>query len=99
MHARKRTLKLAPHKVEAAVSDFKEHHLHKFRSQKGFKGVTILGNRDSGEMTAISFWDTEEDLQASSDVGREAGEAIAKVGDGEVDSGGEVLDVLVDDTA
>jgi heme-degrading monooxygenase HmoA len=99
MHARKRTLKVAPHKVEAAVSDFKDNHLHKFREQKGFKGVTILGNRDTGELTAISFWATEEDVHGSADLGRDAGESVSKAGDGEADTGGEVLDVLVDDTA
>jgi heme-degrading monooxygenase HmoA len=99
MHARKRNLRVAPEKVDAAVSDFKENHLHKFRSKKGYKGVTIVGDRKSGKMTAISFWETEEDVHGSSDLGREAGEAFANVGDGEGDSGGEVLDVLVDDTA
>jgi heme-degrading monooxygenase HmoA len=99
MHARKRTLNVQRHKVDAAANDFKENHLHKFRKQKGFKGVTVLANRNTGEMTAISFWETEEDVHGSEDLGREASESVSRAGDAEGDSGAEVLEVLVDDTA
>jgi heme-degrading monooxygenase HmoA len=99
MHARKRRLRVAPHKVEAAVAEFKENHLHKFRDQKGYKGVTVLADRGSGEMTAISFWETEEDVHGSADLGRDAGESVSRAGDGEGDTDGEVLEVVVDDTA
>jgi heme-degrading monooxygenase HmoA len=35
-----------------------------YRTVKGFKGVTFLGDETSGEYGSISLWESKEDLEA-----------------------------------
>ncbi|MDX6637094.1 MAG: hypothetical protein QOJ01_605 [Solirubrobacterales bacterium] len=96
MHARSKTFELDPAKLDAATEEFKKKHLHRFQAQKGFKRVTIMGNRKSGNVTAVSFWESESDMQASNELGREAGEDMNRVGGGRGAVGGGDGEVLVD---
>jgi hypothetical protein len=55
-----------------------------------------MGNRTSGHVTAVSFWESESDMQASNELGREAGEDMNRVGGGRGAVGGGDGEVLVD---
>jgi heme-degrading monooxygenase HmoA len=48
------------------------------REQRGFKGFTAMGDRSSGRVVAVSFWESESDMQASEDAVRESRERAAE---------------------
>ena len=49
------------------------------REQSGFKGFTVLGDRSSGRVVAMSYWNSEGDMQASEEAVRESREGAAQV--------------------
>jgi heme-degrading monooxygenase HmoA len=70
MHARMSTLR---------SSDL-EHVLPLLQQQDGFKGFVALGDRQSGKLIGVSFWESEQAMQAAEEVGdrtrRESAEAM-----------------------
>ncbi len=81
--ARSRRLRVKPERVDAAIAAFESEQLPQFKQQRGFHGVTLLANRDSGELIGISYWETEEHLTASAGLGRSAGERVGEAGEAE----------------
>ena len=69
MHARMSTLEGSPDELDEGVRDVKEHVLPLLRQQDGFKGFITLGDRQSGELIGITFWESEQAMQASEEVG------------------------------
>jgi heme-degrading monooxygenase HmoA len=39
-----------------------------YKSMKGFKNVTFLGDYESGEYVAVSIWESNEDLKAATAI-------------------------------
>jgi heme-degrading monooxygenase HmoA len=87
MHARMSTLEGSPGEMDEGVRDVKEHVLPLLHQQQGFKGFIALGNRQSGELIGITFWESERAMQASEEVGdrtrrdtaEDTGDTIAQV--------------------
>jgi heme-degrading monooxygenase HmoA len=69
MHARMSTLEGSPDEMDEVLREVREHVLPKLQQQAGFKGFIALGNRHSGELIGITFWDSEQAMQASEEVG------------------------------
>ena len=69
MHARMSTLEGSPNELDEGLHDIKEHVLPILQQQDGFKGFIALGNRQSGELIGITFWESEQAMQASEEVG------------------------------
>jgi heme-degrading monooxygenase HmoA len=69
MHARMSTLEGYPDEMDEALREVREHVLPLLRQQDGFKGFIALGNRQSGELIGITFWESEQAMQASEEVG------------------------------
>jgi heme-degrading monooxygenase HmoA len=63
------TLEGSPNELDEALRDVKEHVLPLLQQQDGFKGFIALGNRQSGELIGITFWESEQAMQASEEVG------------------------------
>ena len=61
-----------PDQMDEGLRDVKEHFLPILRQQDGFKGFIALGNRQSGELIGITFWESEQAMQASEEVGYRA---------------------------
>ena len=80
MHARSKTFKLAPAKMNKAVSAFKKSHLRQYKAQKGYKGVTLLGDRTSGRVRMISHWDNKTHLAASAKLCADAAKTLRATG-------------------
>jgi heme-degrading monooxygenase HmoA len=99
MHARSKSFELAPEKVDDAVSQFKDDHLDQFRNQKGYKGFTLLGNRATGKVTGISYWEDEADIAASDELGKAAAQQIHATGGAKGEIAGDQWEVLLDDMA
>lgn len=69
MHARMSTLEGPSDEMDEALRQVREHVLPLLQQQDGFKGFIALGNRQSGELIGITFWESEQAMQASEEVG------------------------------
>jgi len=69
MHARMSTLEGSPEEMDEGVRDVREHVLPLLKQQEGFKGFIALGNHQSGELIGITFWESEQAMRASEEVG------------------------------
>jgi heme-degrading monooxygenase HmoA len=69
MHARMSTLEGPSDEMDEGLRDVKEHVLPLLRQQDGFKGFIALGNRQSGKLIGITFWESEQAMQSSEEVG------------------------------
>ena len=83
MHARTGRLQVSPERIDDLVGVMKEDQVAMFHGQRGYRGFTGLADRDSGAVMGISFWDSEEDLRAAEELGREARRRVAEAGGGE----------------
>jgi heme-degrading monooxygenase HmoA len=68
MHARMSTLEGSPDEMDEGLRDVRERVLPLLRQQDGFRGFIALGNRQSGELIGITFWESEQAMQASEEV-------------------------------
>lgn len=96
MHARSVVFEMSPDKVNDAVSQFEEGVIPRFRAISGYKGFTLLVNRESGKVLGVSFWESEEGVNASGELGAEARQTLADTAGASAQSP-EVWEVAVDD--
>jgi heme-degrading monooxygenase HmoA len=99
MHARSGAFQLSSDKVDDAISTFESEQLPRYKEQDGYKGFTLLVDRDGGAVLGISFWESEDALKASDELGEEARSQIKDVGESEADPEAKRWEVVVDDTA
>ena len=86
MHARMSTLEGSPNEMDEGLRDIREDVLPILQQQEGFKGFIALGNRQSGELIGITFWESEQAMQASEEVGdRTRSDTAEDTGDAIVD--------------
>ena len=79
MHARMSTLEGSPDELDEGLRDVKERALPVLQQQDGFKGFIALGNRQSGELIGITFWESEQAMQASEEIGDRTRSETAEV--------------------
>jgi heme-degrading monooxygenase HmoA len=60
MHARMSTLEWSPEAMDEGLRDVREHVLPLLKQQEGFEGFIALGNRQSGELIGITFWESKQ---------------------------------------
>jgi heme-degrading monooxygenase HmoA len=81
VYARMSTLEGLPDEMDEGLRQVKAHVLPLLQQQDGFKGFIALGDRQSGELIGITFWESEQAMQASEEVGertrRDAAEATS----------------------
>jgi heme-degrading monooxygenase HmoA len=54
--------------IDAGVTLVREKVLPEVQGQKGFRGLTVSGNKSTGDFGILGLWDTLEDLKASESV-------------------------------
>lgn len=96
MHARSAVIEMTPDKIDAAISQFEDELLPRYREISGYKGFTMLVNRESGKVFGVSFWEGKDGVQASDDLGAEARKGLADTGGGSAQPR-EVWEVAIDD--
>ena len=96
MHARSAVIEMSPDKVDDAVRFWKDEQIPKYREQQGYKGFTLLVNRDSGKALGVSFWESEDALRASDELGQQARAGLAETSSG-TEQPRENWEVVVDD--
>ena len=65
MYARLTTIEGAPDKMDEATRHVQEQTLPQLQKMDGFKGFVALGDRSSGRLLGVAFWESEEALQAT----------------------------------
>jgi heme-degrading monooxygenase HmoA len=73
--------------MDDATSHLKEQTLPQLRQMDGFEGFVSLGDRNSGKLLGVAFWESEEALRATE-------QAVSSVRSGAAEAtGGTVLSV------
>lgn len=98
MHARVNTLQMDPGKIDDAVAALEGGGLDQIKQNEGFKGMSILADRGSGKSLAISFWESQEALEASEAGVQEARREAAEAG-GAAEPEIEIFEVVLDSMA
>jgi len=65
MYARVTTIEGAPERMDDAKRHTQEQTLPQLQKMDGFKGFVALGERHSGKLVGVSFWESEEALRAT----------------------------------
>ena len=68
MYARISTFEGSPENIDDELRRVRENVLPQLRQQEGFEGMVALADRQSGKTLGISFWESEEALEASEEV-------------------------------
>jgi heme-degrading monooxygenase HmoA len=76
------TLEGPPHEIDEVLREIREHVLPLLRQQDGFEGFITLEDRQSGKLIGITFWESEQAMRASEEVGdRSRNETVEVTGD------------------
>jgi heme-degrading monooxygenase HmoA len=84
MHARVSTIQGAPGKVDDVLRQTQEQTLPQLQKMEGFKGFVALGDRQSGKVLGVAFWESEEALRATE-------QAVSSVRSGAAEAAGGTL--------
>jgi heme-degrading monooxygenase HmoA len=98
MHARIGRISFSSDKADDVTSHVRENIVPKYQEQDGFKGFTLLLDRDGGEGIGISFWESEDAMKATDELGDQARQGAADAGSGS-DRGLQHFEVTVDTMA
>ena len=84
MHARVTTLDMDPARVDEARDQLERDDVPAFKKLDGFKGMTLLTERQTGKTIAVTFWESEDALRQSEEAVKDArSRAAASGGAGE----------------
>jgi heme-degrading monooxygenase HmoA len=98
MHARTGRISFSPDNADDVLSHVRESVVPKYEQSEGFKGFTLLLDRANGEGIGISFWESEDAMRATDDLGDQARTGAAEAGSGR-DQGAERFEVAIDTMA
>ncbi len=94
MYARVTTIEGAPDKIDDATRHVQEQTLPQLQQMDGFKGFVALGDRQSGKVLGVAFWESEEALRATEEAVSSVRSGAAEASAGTV-AGVEQYEVLV----
>jgi heme-degrading monooxygenase HmoA len=80
VHARVTTIKMDPGKIDDSVSQLESDDIPTFKQIDGFKGFTLLVDRESGKCIATSYWESSDTMKASEEQVRGSRERAAQTG-------------------
>jgi heme-degrading monooxygenase HmoA len=96
MYARVTTIQGSPGKMDDAERHVQEQTLPQLQKMEGFKGFVALGDRQSGKVLGVAFWESEEALRATEGAVSSVRSGAAGAADGIVASV-EEYEVLVNE--
>ena len=94
MYARLTTIEGSPDKMDDATRHVQEQTLPQLQQMDGFKGFVALGDRNSGKLLGVAFWESEEALRATEEAVSSVRSGAAEATDGTV-AGVEQYEVIV----
>lgn len=80
MHARLTKLQMDAARIDDAVRQLEEEDLPRWKEIDGFKGFTVLADRQSGKVVGTSYWESEHAMNASEEAVRPSRERAAQTG-------------------
>ena len=80
VHARVSILEGSPDQMDESLRQAREVVLPRGKQMDGFKGMIALGDRQSGKMLGITFWESEEAMRASEEAADQLREESAEAG-------------------
>ena len=95
MNARMGRITFTVDKVDEVVGHVESDIVPLYEKSEGFKGFTLLLDRASGQGIGISFWETEEAMKATDELGEDARRTAAEAGGGQ-DQGTAHFEVAID---
>ena len=84
MYARVNTIEGSPDRIDDATRHIQEQTMPQLRQMEGFQGFVALGDRQSGKVLGVAFWESEEALRATE-------EALSSVRSGAAEAAGGTL--------
>ena len=84
MYARVSTIQGTPGKVDDVTTHIQEQTLPQLQKMEGFEGFVALGDRQSGKLLGVAFWESEEALQATE-------QALSSVRSGAAEAAGGIV--------
>jgi heme-degrading monooxygenase HmoA len=99
MHARVSTLQMEGARIDDAVGRLKEEIVPDLEQTDGFKGFTLMVDRQSGKVVGVSFWESEDAMQASEEKGQAARQQAGEAGGASGEPGVERFEVVIDTMA
>ena len=69
MYARVTIVQIQPGKVDEATRIYRDSVVPAAKQQKGFKGIYMLTDRNTGKGISIALWQTEADMKAGESSG------------------------------
>ena len=79
MYVRVNTIEGSPDRMDDVTTHIQEQTLPQLRQMDGFKGFIALGDRNSGKLVGVAFWESEGALRATE-------EAVSSVRSGAADA-------------
>jgi heme-degrading monooxygenase HmoA len=80
VHARVTTLQMDPSTLDEAAAQLENEDAPSFKQLDGYKGMTLIADRDSGKTIALTFWESEEAMRASEESVKDARRRAAETG-------------------
>lgn len=84
MHARVTTLEVASDRFDDATRFTQEQVLPQLQQMDGFKGFVTLGDRESGRVRGVAFWESEEALHATDEAASRIRGSVAEATGGTI---------------
>jgi len=69
-----------PDAIDESLRQAREQVLPQAKQDEGFKGMIALGDRHSGKILGITFWESEEAMRASEEDANRLREQSAETG-------------------
>ncbi len=84
MYVRVNTIEGSPDRIDDLTTHIQEQTLPQLRQMEGFEGFVALGDRQSGKVLGVAFWESEEALRATD-------EAVSSVRSGAAGAAGGIV--------
>ncbi|MFL5825594.1 MAG: antibiotic biosynthesis monooxygenase [Thermoleophilaceae bacterium] len=98
MNARMGRISFSPDKADDVKRHVEDNVVPAYEGADGYKGFTLLLDSSSGVAIGISFWENEDAMRATDDIGNQARTGSAEAGSGS-DQGAEYYEVATDTMA
>ncbi|MDQ3571435.1 MAG: hypothetical protein M3383_01080 [Actinomycetota bacterium] len=85
-----------PERIDAVKSQLEEQDLPKWRELDGFRGFTLFADRTRGKAFGISYWDSQEQMEAAEDAVKEGRRRAAETGGASGEPQVELFEVALD---
>ena len=96
MHARVTTLQMDPSKIDDAVAGLEESDVPMFKGLDGFKGFSLMVDRSGGKAVAVSYWESEDAMNASEEAVKDSRARAADTGGASGEPQVERFEVAID---